>query len=358
MKTKRIEKRGLALVVCAGILSLVAAPGTLLFGQQASTRPETVPLKTVPVKFDSAYGAAIARFGEGKYGEGRLHQMDATLVEIPPGGKLPAHRHLAEEMIYIVSGKGYTNMWTGAGADKKRYDWAASDVVSPSLNVWHEHGNASATEPARFLSMTSAPLMKRIFGDSAFLSSSDYVFEDRWQKGLLEPKFLEIVRQRNGRTVTDRSSMAIGHLVRDMIGIKMPASWGDPDYPETGINVVPPDDEAEGTLALTGMAGNRLFEWQNREYIREYVTHEGSNHHHAWEVVYVCPKGEMEMTLKRAGSNEVRKVIWKEGDLLIVEADEVHYPASKVVGTRFLQFKVSGYFRGTGIPGGGMAGGG
>jgi len=358
MRETRIEKRGLALVICAGILSLVVVQGTLLFGQQASARPETVPLKTIPVKFDSAYGAAIARFGEGKYGEGRLHQMDATLVEIPPGGKLPAHRHLAEEMVYIVSGKGYTNMWTGSGANKKRYDWAASDVVSPSLNVWHEHGNASSTEPARFLSMTSTPLLKRIFGDSKFLSSSDYVFEERWQKGLQEAKFLEIVRQRNGRTVTDRSSMSIGHLVRDMIGIKMPVSFGDPDYAETGLNVVPPDDEAKGTLALTGMAGNRLFEWQNREYIREYLTHEGSNHHHAWEVVYVCPKGDMEMTLQRAGSKEVRKVLWKEGDLLIVEADEVHYPGSKVVGTRFLQFKVSGYFRGTGIPGGGMAGGG
>ena len=358
MREKRIGERGLALVVCVGILSLLAVQGTALFGQRASTRPETVPLKTIPVKFDSEYGAAIARFGEGKYGEGRLHQMDATLVEIPPGGKLPAHRHLAEEMIYIVSGKGYTNMWTGSGADKKRYDWAASDVLSPSLNVWHEHGNASATEPARFLSMTSTPLLKRIFGDSAFLSSNDYVFEERWKKGLLEPKFLEIVRQRNGRTVTDRSSMAIGHLVRDMIGIKMPASFGDLDYAKTGINIVPPGDEAAGTLALTGMAGNRLFEWQNREYIKEAITHEGSNHHHAWEVVYVCPKGEMEISLKRAGKNEVqRKVIWKEGDLIIVEADEVHYPASKVIGTRFLQFKVSGYFRGTGIPGGGMAGG-
>jgi len=357
MKKKRVEKKGLTLVYWVMLVSLAAGPGTLLFGQ-ASARPETVQLKTLPVKFDAAYGAAIVRLGEGRYGEGRLHQMDATLVEIPPGGKLPAHRHLAEEMIYIVSGKGYTNMWTGTGADRKRYDWAASDVVSPSLNVWHEHGNASTTEPVRFLSMTSTPLMKRIFGEAAFLSSSDYVFEERWQKGLQEPKFLEIVRQRNGRTVTDQSSMAIGHLVRDMIGIKMPASFGDLDYPETGLNVVPPDDEAKGTLALTGMAGNRLFEWQNREYIREYVTHEGSNHHHAWEVVYVCPKGEMEMLLKRVGEDKLRKVAWKEGDLLIVEADEVHYPSSKVVGTRFLQFKVSGYFRGTGIPGGGMAGGG
>src|ERR1035437_7006169 len=130
-----------------------------LFGQSAPARKETVQLKDLAVKFDKEYGANIARLGEGKYGEGRLHQMDATLVEIPPGGKLPAHKHLAEEMIYIVSGEGYTNMWKPGTKprDGKRYDWKTSDVISPSLNVWHEHGNTSKTEPARFLSITSTP---------------------------------------------------------------------------------------------------------------------------------------------------------------------------------------------------------
>ena len=387
MKEKRIETKGLArsstgesktvnrslyavLGACAVILSFVALGGIQpLLGQGAPApkqtprgsslnpaRPETVPLKTLPVKFDQDYGAAIARLGEGKYGEGRLYQMDATLVELPPGGKLAPHKHLYEEMIYIVSGRGYTNMWMAGTTAKKRYDWSVSDVLSPSLNAWHETVNSSSTEPARLLLMTSFPLLKHKFGDAAFSFSSDYPFEDRWKKGLQEPKFLERP-VRNGGGV-DRSLMSVGHIIRDMANIKMPIAFGDPDYPEEGINVVPPTDRSTGVDALAGMAGNRLFEWQNREYIREYVTHEGSNHHHAWEVVYVCPKGEMGMELKRAGSNEVRKVTWKEGDLIIVEADEVHYPSSKVVGTRFLQFKVSGYFRGTGIPGGGMAGGG
>lgn len=357
MKQDSVGKNGLASVCWTVLLSLLAVQGTLLFGQQSSVRPETVQLKTVPVEYDNEYGAAIARFGAGNYGEGRLHQMDATLVEIPPGGKLPAHRHLAEEMIYIVSGTGYTEMWTGSGDDRKRYDWSESDVLSPSLNVWHEHGNASTTEPARFLSMTSMPLMKKIFGEAAFLSSSEYVFEERWQKGQQEPRFLQIERLRDGRMLMDGSSMSIGHIIRNMAGMEMPPVWGDVEYPETGINVLPPAYEAEGILALTGMAGNRLFEWQNREYLREYITHEGSNHHHAWEVVYICPVGEMQMTLQRAGEDEVRHIQWQAGDMLIVEADEVHYPGSEVVGTRFLQFKLSGYFRGTGIPGGGMGGG-
>src|SRR5687768_3702153 len=93
-----------ALMLTAG-LKLLPAQGAKP-AQKNSARPETVQLKTVPVKFDKEYGASIARFGNGEYGEGRLHQMDAVLVELPPGGKLAPHKHLYEEMILIISGRG------------------------------------------------------------------------------------------------------------------------------------------------------------------------------------------------------------------------------------------------------------
>ena len=346
---------------------LFAVTGAIsLFGQYTPARKETVQLKDVPVKFDKEYGAAIARLGEGTYGEGRLHQMDATLVEIPPGGKLAPHKHLAEEMIYIVSGEGYTNMWKPGTKPKdgKRYDWKTSDVISPSLNVWHEHVNTSKTEPARFLSMTSTPSTVRLFGDPKFVTSSDFVFEDRWQAGLRDPKFLEIKGKRKGQIVTDNSNMAIGHIIRDMMNMKMPVAFGEAAYPEEGINVVPaegivvtPTPETAKNVAEAGMAGNRLFEWQNREVIKTDAggIHDAGDHHHAWEVVYFCPKGEMVTYITRKGQPQ-RKITWKGGDLIIIEADEIHQHEMVQKGTRFLQFKVSGYFRSTGINGGGMAG--
>lgn len=346
----------LVLVLTAG-LKLVKAQGPKP-AQKSSTRPETVPLKTVSVKFDKEYGAAIARFGNGEYGEGRLRQMDATLVEIPPGGKLAHHKHLYEEMIYIVSGRGYTTMWLPGTTAKKRYDWSASDVLSPSLNAWHETANASSTEPARLLVISSAPLLTRMFGTAALAMSSDYVFQDRWEKGLKEPKFLERPGRNGGKV--DLSLMSIGHFMPDMLTMKMPIAFGDPTYPEDGINVVPPTDTSTGVDAEAGMAGNRLFEWQNREYLKaDAGTHEEGNHHHAWEVVYYCPVGQMEIYLKRQGKNEQRRTVkWIAGDMIIVEADEVHQLYTPEKGTRFLQFKVSGYFRGSGIAGNGMAGGG
>ena len=92
---------------CALSLCFVLLAGTPLLGQRASAQKEIVSFKTLPTKFDKDYGAAIARIGVGNYGEGRLYQMEATIVEIPAGGKLAPRKLLAEEIVYIISGKGY-----------------------------------------------------------------------------------------------------------------------------------------------------------------------------------------------------------------------------------------------------------
>jgi quercetin dioxygenase-like cupin family protein len=337
---------------CALSLGVLVIGSMPLVGQQGAAKKETLSFKTVPVTVDKDYGAAIARIGEGRFGEGRLHQMDATIVEIPPGGTLAPRKLLAEEIIYVIAGKGHTTMWpAGAQGKQQRYDWGPGDVLSPSLNVWRAHANASKTEPARFLSLTSTPLTRNLFNDAAFVMSSDYVFEKRWAKGLTKPQHVvgnwstgEGDLRRHNRV--DKGIIAIGHHFPDMINGKMePIGEG-----RTGFNVRPTGDASPGGAS---MAGNRLFEWQNREELdpRGFDMH---YHRHPWEVLYLCIKGEMQSRLTKVADFDTEKlepervVTWKEGDLLIVEANEYHTHASSAPGSRFLQFKVSGYFYGVG----------
>ena len=72
---------------------------------------------------DSGRRDASSPRSAARFGEGRLKQMDVTIVEIPAGGQLPLHRHLAEEMMYVISGKGRVQMWNQAKGRKEEYDW-------------------------------------------------------------------------------------------------------------------------------------------------------------------------------------------------------------------------------------------
>ncbi len=295
-----------------------------LLGQQPGTVHETFRLKQHPVTFNADLGAATANLGEG-----RLRLLDTILVEIPPGGELAPHRHLAEEMIYIVSGKGYTLMWNRSEGKQERYEWAEGDLLSPSLNAWHQHFNGSSDTPARYLSITTSPLTENLFKNSPFLSSTDFSFEGRWKKTVgQKPEYVGNVTE-GSQTVR----MNVGHLLPNLRNRKMK----DRGIGMSGITILPEGD----------MAGNQLLEMEVREYTSGDAV--GHYHRHLWEVVYYVLKGEGYSVLQREGEPE-RRIEWSEGDLFIVEANEYHdHRPRGGAGASRLQVKASGYFRRVGI---------
>jgi quercetin dioxygenase-like cupin family protein len=301
--------------------------------KQAKPAKETIVLKQFPVKFDKEAGAAIARIGVG-----HLHQLDATLVEIPPGGKLAPHKHFAEEMIYIVSGSGYTEMWAQDSGKKEKYEWKEGDLLSPTMNSWHQHFNSSPDKPARYLSVTTTPETMNFTHDVSVLNSSDHVFQDRWNKSIAQNA--EYVG--NAKVGPDTVRMNVGHLLPDLINRQMKPQIADnlgPESPrnrETGITIDPEGD----------MAGNHLIEMEVREFTKLGGT--SPSHRHLWEVVYVILKGDGHETLEREGEAD-REFDWHAGDAFVVEAMEYHVHVPLHPGARFLQIKGSGYFRNVGI---------
>ena len=141
----RIPRANPLVVACAVFLALLGAGGEPLLGQQSK---ETVDMKRHPLKLDNAWGVAAARIGEG-----RIHQMEVTIVEIPAGGKLAVRRHLAEEMVYIISGQGYTEIWNQANGKKERYGWKSIQenveefiAINSDNDPWGCDDIASSTE--------------------------------------------------------------------------------------------------------------------------------------------------------------------------------------------------------------------
>jgi mannose-6-phosphate isomerase-like protein (cupin superfamily) len=108
---------------------------------------------------------------------------DAYLCEIPPGGELKPDRHLYEELVYIVSGRGATKVWQSSDDEPTTFEWQAGSLFAIPLNAGYQHFNASGTEPARYLAVTSAPLIINLFHDPEFVMQCPHEFRGRFAGG-------------------------------------------------------------------------------------------------------------------------------------------------------------------------------
>jgi len=103
--------------------------------------------------------------------------IDAYIQEIPVRGKSGKHRHMAEEVIFILEGKGYDLHWDvdfelandhfeyKIAKEPKRFEWKKGDLVVIPVNTVHQHFNSNSNAPARFLSARSTIYKHLNFGD-------------------------------------------------------------------------------------------------------------------------------------------------------------------------------------------------
>jgi quercetin dioxygenase-like cupin family protein len=94
----------------------------------------------------------------------RMETVDAYMLIIPPGSRSGKHRHLAEECLYVVEGRGYdlhqdcdveiTDTYHWKPQDEvKRYEWEAGDVIYIPPNTIQQHFNADVERPVRLISV-------------------------------------------------------------------------------------------------------------------------------------------------------------------------------------------------------------
>jgi quercetin dioxygenase-like cupin family protein len=95
--------------------------------------------------------------------------LDMYQQFLEPGGCSGKHRHLAEEVFFVLEGKGYDLHWDVKfelddkynwdwEAEPKRYEWEEGDFVYIPPYTMHQHFNADPDKPARFITATSRML--------------------------------------------------------------------------------------------------------------------------------------------------------------------------------------------------------
>ena len=93
----------------------------------------------------------------------RYESIDAYMQIIPPGSRSGKHRHLAEECLYVLEGKGYDlhqdcdvevkDRYEWIVSDEvKRFEWEAGDMIYIPPNTVHQHFNADPSRPVRLIS--------------------------------------------------------------------------------------------------------------------------------------------------------------------------------------------------------------
>jgi len=130
---------------------------------------------TMPLKWwerIGGYGAFINLEGTG-------YVDDAYVCGIPPGKSLKPQRHLFEELIYVLEGRGATTVWQDSGP-RQSFEWQKGSLFAIPLNAWHQHFNGQGDREARLLGVTSAPLVMNLFHCHDFVMNNPYVFSDRF----------------------------------------------------------------------------------------------------------------------------------------------------------------------------------
>jgi oxalate decarboxylase/phosphoglucose isomerase-like protein (cupin superfamily) len=132
-------------------------------------------LKTLPLQHWDRLGGPVMYLKL----DGTEGLNDSYVAEIPAGGSLKVERHLYEEVIFILKGRGATSVWYDE--DKKvTFEWKAGSLFMIPPNAFHQHINGQGSEAARFYAVTTAPLVLNLYHNEDFVFNNDFRFTDRF----------------------------------------------------------------------------------------------------------------------------------------------------------------------------------
>lgn len=139
-----------------------------------------VQLADVPMQPWPRYGAdgAIAHV------EGRCDFLTLFIFEIAADASTNPLRHVYEELFYVVSGSGDTDVTLSNGV-QRRITWRAGHMFSVPVNARHEH--RAGSEGARLAAFSDIRYLLGLYRNESFLFDNPAAFDKRHRKAAGEP---------------------------------------------------------------------------------------------------------------------------------------------------------------------------
>ena len=122
-------------------------------------------------RLGSVKGAYALTSGRGDF-------IDMYVLELPPAGATDPQRHLYEEVVYVLDGRGSSTIQASDGTSHS-FEWGPKSVFALPLNARYQHLNASGQRTARLAGITNLPMMLNCFHNQDFIFDNPYEFADR-----------------------------------------------------------------------------------------------------------------------------------------------------------------------------------
>ncbi|HEV8019866.1 MAG TPA: hypothetical protein VGP41_01310 [Candidatus Lustribacter sp.] len=169
-------------------------------------------LETKPWPRYGVNGAVVHLTGRGDFG-------NMFAIDIPAGKATDPQRHLYEDEIYVIEGRGSTEIEFPDGS-KRSFEWQPRSMFAIPLNAKHRFFNGDGQKRALLASVTSLPLVYKQYHNDGFIWNNEYNFEDRLGKDTYYNGGGDLTMVRAGHNVWETN------FVPDLAAIEL-TEWND-----------------------------------------------------------------------------------------------------------------------------------
>ncbi|MFM1814772.1 MAG: hypothetical protein RLZ98_1467 [Pseudomonadota bacterium] len=143
-------------------------------------KAECIPIHTGPsIDMLTADVGPWARFdanGAFCHVDGRCDFLSVFLLEIEAGKKTAPQQHLYEELCYVLSGTGETDIETPSG--RQTIAWEPHSLISMPMNARYVHRNTGGNQ-ARIAAVNDMRYLFNLFRNEAFIHETPITFPER-----------------------------------------------------------------------------------------------------------------------------------------------------------------------------------
>ncbi len=124
------------------------------FDEEHRRRASRVMVKASELAFEPTAMGRLAYVVDPRIGF-HVKALATVVAEIPPGRRSGAHRHLYDEIDYVIAGRGR------AIVDDETYPLKRGDTLAMPVFAWHQFFN-DGDQPLRILSHSTRPAMENL----------------------------------------------------------------------------------------------------------------------------------------------------------------------------------------------------